>query len=687
MNVYISNIVIAAVTFPLLALVITLPYLIYQYRKFGSVPWLRTFIVYSFVFYLLCAYFLVLLPLPENRSAVVPYAQTPQLIPFNFVREFLAETTFSVSDPTTWLPVLRDPYVYEALFNVLLLVPLGMYLRYYFRRTWWQTLGLGFLVTLSFELTQLTGLWGIYAHPYRLFDVDDLLLNTLGAMVGFWAVGPAMRVLPDIRLVNEEAREAGVRASVTKRALSFFIDLFFAFIASSAVALLLGQLGVPGTATAERGFENLTTWALEVLVLGVFFIVIPTLTRGQTLGQKILRLRIVRSDASQAKWYHYLARYGLLYLLVVAPLALLTGITRLDASAASEMGSIASLAVQYRTALVVVWCAAMTAWVVSLFVRAVRAWHSKRPFIMLNGLLSGTRVMTCAGVEEMRERRSALDVAEVVALERAIEADGTPLSVLMDRAGKAVAEEVRTWVPDPARVVVLCGAGNNGGDGWVCARELALAGYPVTLVAPDLAERLRAEPARSTAAAVFSDAAERGLPLTVLIAPDSDVLNDTIDKAAAVVDALLGTGFSGDEVREPYASWIRAANRRRFEGARGKGRGRHRKRSHERGDHERLRGVPRRVEGAPFAVAVDVPSGLSAQTGMAARPCFAADATVTMLAFKPGLTVPAAARWTGAVKLAKLDVDVATYLPRLQAQNEEGTPELAKTHERPATKN
>ena len=48
MNVYVSNIVIAAVTFPLLALVITLPYLIYQYRKFGSVPWLRTFIVYSF---------------------------------------------------------------------------------------------------------------------------------------------------------------------------------------------------------------------------------------------------------------------------------------------------------------------------------------------------------------------------------------------------------------------------------------------------------------------------------------------------------------------------------------------------------------------------------------------------------------------------------------------------------------
>ena len=148
----------------------------------------------------------------------------------------------------------------------------------------------------------------------------------------------------------------------------------------------------------------------------------------------------------------------------------------------------------------------------------------------------------------------------------------------------------------------------------------------------------------------------------MLIAPDADVLADAIDRAEAVVDALLGTGFSGEEVREPYASWIRAANRRRFEGSRGKGRGRHRKRTHERGDHVRgRRSLPAKVKDAPFAVAVDVPSGLAAQTGAVARPAFAADMTVTMLAFKPGLVASATAPWTGIVKLAKLDVDVARY--------------------------
>ena len=662
MNVYVSNIFTAALSFPLIAFLITLPYMVYQYRKFGSIPWLRTLVVYSFVFYLLCAYFLVLLPLPEDRSAIVPYAQTPQLVPFNFVHEFLAETSFSIGDPSTWLATLRDPYIYEAFFNVLLLVPLGMYLRYYFRRTWWQTLIIGFLVTLSFETTQLTGLWGLYEHPYRLFDVDDLIMNTLGAMTGFWMVGPAMRVLPDIRLVNEEAREAGMRASVTKRALSFLIDALIVFAVSLVLLFGVAGSGVADRLIAQEGVWNAAAYGLDLLVLGTFFVIVPVLTRGQTLGQKLLRLRIVRSDASRAHWYQYLARYGLLYLMIWAPFAVLNGVAELDPATTSEMGSLVGFAAQHQTALMLAWVVLMVAWGVSLAVRAVRSWRLKQPFVMLNGVLSNTRVMTQAGVELARERRAVLDVDEVAALERAIAEDGTPLIELMDRAGRAVAEEVRAWVPDPAPVVVLAGSGNNGGDGWVVARTLAEAGYPVTLVASDLAERLHAEPARTTALDAFAQAAEDGLPLSVLIAPDADVLADAIDRAEAVVDALLGTGFSGEEVREPYASWIRAANRRRFEGSRGKGRGRHRKRTHERGDHVRARrSLPAKVKDAPFAVAVDVPSGLAAQTGTVARPAFAADMTVTMLAFKPGLVASATTPWTGIVKLAKLDVDVATY--------------------------
>ena len=132
--------------------------------------------------------------------------------------------------------------------------------------------------------------------------------------------------------------------------------------------------------------------------------------------------------------------------------------------------------------------------------------------------------------------------------------------------------------------------------------------------------------------------------LRVLVAPDADVLADVLDEASAVVDALLGTGFSGNEVREPYAGWIRAANRRRFEGSRGEGRGRHRKREREKARHARAaKGAPAKAKDAPFALAVDTPSGLSAQTGRVASPCFAADMTLTMLAYKQGSSSPAPA--------------------------------------------
>ena len=666
MNVYTNNIIAAAIAFPVIAFAITVPYMIYQYRKFGSIPWIRTLIVYSLAFYLLCAYFLVILPLPEDRSAVVAYAATPQLMPFNFVREFLAETTFSLGDPSTWLATLRDPYVYEAAFNVLLLVPLGMYLRYYFRRTWYQTLLIGFSVTLFFELSQLTGLWGVYLHPYRLFDVDDLILNTLGSMVGFWLVGPAMRLLPDIRLVNEEAREAGMRASVTKRALSFFIDVFIAQTASTMVAGALDATGARAAAEAQGVSWGLVSMAVDAVFYLLCFVAIPALTKGQTPAQMLLKLRIVRPDASRARWYQYLARYGFLYALALAPFLALFGIVSLDPAQASEMSSIAAFFADHRAGFVVAWLVFMGAWALSLIVRAIRSAVKKRPFIMLNGVLSATRVMTVDAVQQERDRRSPLDVSAVTALESMIADDGVPLSELMKRAGTAVADEVRAWVPDPSPVVVFAGSGNNGGDGWVAAHALAEAGYRAILVTPDIAERIKAEPARSTAMAAFADASERGLPLSVLVAPDADVLASALDEAKAVVDAVLGTGFSGTELREPYAGWIRAANRRRFEGSREKGRGFHRKRAFERGDHDRSRkSLPTKAKDAPLAVAVDVPSGLGAQNGTIARPTFAADTTVTMLAYKPGLVKPQARRFTGSVELARL-VDTAPYLSRLR---------------------
>lgn len=214
------------------------------------------------------------------------------------------------------------------------------------------------------------------------------------------------------------------------------------------------------------------------------------------------------------------------------------------------------------------------------------------------------------------------------------------------------------------RVCVLTGSGNNGGDGWVCAESLARSGYPVTLITPKTAEELTAEPARTEARSSLKRTLEGEFPLTVAVAPEADDAAQALDEAEVVVDAILGTGFTGSSLREPYATWISLANLRRFKGPRGKGRGAHRARTGKPSKRASGTTLRDRRKDAPFAVAVDVPSGYSAQAATWADPCFCADVTVTMLAMKPGLIASGAERFCGQVKLAEL-VDTAPYREKL----------------------
>ena len=652
----------AVALFPFIALLITVPFMVHKYRKLGSVPISHALIVYSFVFYLMCAYFLVLLPLPADRSAYFPHAATPQLEPFRFLRLFAQSTDATLDNPASWPSVITNVHIYEAFFNVLLLLPLGAYLRYYFKRTWWQTLIIGFCVSLSFELTQLTGIWGIYEHPYRLFDVDDLMTNTAGAMIGFWLTGPFLRILPNLRIVERNAKRRGRTASATRRALSFGIDLV---IAIGVATVIFGMAKEAADAQNFRAGINQTAfWVSSVAGLVIAFAMAPLITRGQTFGQKLLHLHVVTNQAEKASWLRVAARYGVLFAILFVPawaFSLIIGIDSAPTSA-QEIKQIAASAINGPHVLEALWAVGVLTWIASLLLRAWRAHHGHEPFIMLNGLVTGTEIMTADGLAAAQARRRVLDVAEVVELERAIAAAGTPLDELMRRAGAAVADEVRAWAPNATPVVILCGSGNNGGDGWVCARELARDGWPVTLVTPKAHEQLKAEPARSEAFATCEAAAQENLPLTVMVAPDSTRVAEAMDGAGAVVDSILGTGFSGESVREPYATWINLANKRRFSGTASQiaspKNARNRDPKPTTAQHQPA-GRPvfkagRKAKGAPLAIAVDVPSGLSAQTGTAALPRFYADETVTMLAFKPGLLAKAAEPITGFVELAEL---------------------------------
>lgn len=227
---YVEVITTAFIAFPFIAFLFTVPFMLYNYHKYGSIPFFRVLIVYTFILYLINIYFLVILPLPTFSEALQNTGPYINYIPFNFIHDFIRETPFIWNEPSTYLKAILDPSFYVVAFNILMFIPLGMYLRYYFKCSFKKTLLYSFLVSLFFELTQLTGLYFIYPNPYRLCDVDDLIQNTLGGILGFLIMGGLSRFLPTRDKIDEEAIEKGKSVSGLRRITVFFLDSFLFLI-------------------------------------------------------------------------------------------------------------------------------------------------------------------------------------------------------------------------------------------------------------------------------------------------------------------------------------------------------------------------------------------------------------------------------------------------------------------------
>lgn len=85
---------------------------------------------------------------------------------------------------------------YDPVFNVFLTVPLEFFLRYLFGFDLKKTILAGFLTSLLYEIIQINGIFFIHPRPSRIFDVDDLMLNMLGAFIGYYCVPVISCILP-----------------------------------------------------------------------------------------------------------------------------------------------------------------------------------------------------------------------------------------------------------------------------------------------------------------------------------------------------------------------------------------------------------------------------------------------------------------------------------------------------------
>jgi len=307
MSNYVDIIRIAFATFPLIAFAITLPFILWQYHKYGAISLAKVVVIYSFVLYLTCAYFLVILPLPDQDTVATLTTPTTQLIPFSFVGDFFRETSLRLDDVTTYLPALTESCVLVPLYNLFLTIPFGIYLRYYFRCDLKKVLILSFLLSLFFELTQLSGLYFIYPRGYRLFDVDDLLLNTLGGLIGYFIAWPFMKFLPSRQQIDRHTSQRGQTVSGPRRFLAFILDLWILGFISFLFAEIWPSL--PN--------RNLIIFGL---IGFIYYFVLPALTGGRTLGMWFLKLRIVDVNDQPNLRGYYLRTLLILIIYFIAPL-------------------------------------------------------------------------------------------------------------------------------------------------------------------------------------------------------------------------------------------------------------------------------------------------------------------------------------------------------------------------------
>ena len=182
---------------PLITILFVVPCIIYQQRKYGRIHFYRAAIMYTFFLYLICLYFYIITPLPSIEYVLAnPLPMKIQLHPFAFVYDFAEQAYWVVSGIGT-VNISHSAW-FQVLGNICVFVPFGVYLHYYFHYSLKWTILFTFFLTLFCELTQLSGLYGIYPAPYRIFDINDLMFNTLGGVLGHIIAPSLTHKLPEI---------------------------------------------------------------------------------------------------------------------------------------------------------------------------------------------------------------------------------------------------------------------------------------------------------------------------------------------------------------------------------------------------------------------------------------------------------------------------------------------------------
>jgi len=255
-----------------------------QYRRHGRLSWRRTITTIAASVYGFGLFSYTMLPLPDSQKFT---CRATQLDLGHFVGDFARAYEHGLRS------FLTGSTLWQVLFNIILFMPLGILAVRWLRGNVFTGVVLGFAASLAIELTQYTGMWGLYRCAYRVADVDDLLMNTLGALLGaVIAYLPVFAFLSgprEPRAIDAPARPVTRR----RRALADFFDSSFAGVTVFFLAAVLQLFATMGGYEVDPRILN---FALPAIAAAAVF-VIPVLAPGRaTLGQRCAWIQITSAD-------------------------------------------------------------------------------------------------------------------------------------------------------------------------------------------------------------------------------------------------------------------------------------------------------------------------------------------------------------------------------------------------------
>ena len=284
-----SNALAALILGSVVAVLLFIPVAAVQYRRDGRLGPGDLMVLVGAAVYGVSLWTYTLLPLPDESDYTCQHAQTQLMAFADDIRRAAQQSAQQSGYAGLGTPseLLSNPAFLQVVLNVVLFLPFGVFVRLITHRGVVVATVLGFAVSLLIEVTQLTGVWGVYPCAYRLFDVDDLLTNTLGAFLGALVSYPyAARRR---RRLGTARRRLPTTVSVGRRLAATLSDVLFVVLAGTAAAALWRGYLV----FAEDQRPATDSASMIALRAGVPLVVqaLMVLLAGKTVGELVVDLR------------------------------------------------------------------------------------------------------------------------------------------------------------------------------------------------------------------------------------------------------------------------------------------------------------------------------------------------------------------------------------------------------------